>query len=85
MLRFDDAGGLRTSDGEAPTWFEIAGGDGHYVDASAVIEGDTVVVSSETVDEPVSARFAWHTRAELNLVNGAGLPAGAFRTHRPEN
>ena len=85
VLRFDAADGLRTSDGAPPTWFEIAGADGQYVEASAVIEGDTVVVSSEAVDEPVSARFAWHTRAEPNLVNGAGLPAGAFRTHRPEN
>ena len=85
VLRFDAADGLRTSDGAPPAWFEIAGADGQYVEASAVIESDTVVVSSEAVNEPVSVRFAWHTRAEPNLVNGAGLPAGAFRTHRPEN
>lgn len=83
VLRFDDADGFRTRDGEAPTWFEIAGDDGQYVQASAVIEGDTVVVSSAAVSAPASVRFAWHTGAEPNLENGAGLPAGAFRTHRP--
>ena len=81
VLRFEHAAGLRTSDGEPPAWFEIAGADGRYVEAAAVIEGATVVVSSEAVSDPVSARFAWHTVAEPNLVNAAGLPAGAFRTH----
>ena len=80
VLHFDDAEGLRTRDGEPPTWFEIAASDRHYVEASAVIEGETVVVSSAAVSAPVSVRFAWHTGAEPNLENGAGLPAGAFRT-----
>ena len=52
-----------------------------FFEASAVIDGDTVVVSSEAVANPVAVRFAWHTAAEPNLVNGAGLPAGAFRTY----
>ena len=85
VLHFDHAAGLRTADGEAPTWFEIAADDRQYVEASAAIDGETVVVSSESVTRPASVRFAWHTLAEPNLVNGAGLPAGAFRTHRPEN
>ena len=83
VLRFDHADGLQTRDGEPPTWFEIAGDDQQFVEASAVIDGETVVVSSEAVPNPAAVRFAWHTVAEPNLVNGAGLPAGAFRTHRP--
>ena len=82
VLSFDHAGGLTTRDGEPPTWFEIAGEDRQFVEASATIDGETVVVSSEAVLHPVAVRFAWHTAAEPNLVNGAGLPAGAFRTHR---
>ena len=81
VLTFDHADGLTTRDGEPPTWFEIAGDDQQFVEASAVIDGETVVVSSDAVSDPVAVRFAWHTTAEPNLVNGAGLPAGAFRTH----
>ena len=82
VLHFDHAEGLQTRDGAAPAWFEIAGSDGQYVDASALIDGESVVVSSDAVSDPVSARFAWHDSAAPNLVNGAGLPAGAFRTHQ---
>ena len=81
VLSFDHAAGLMTHDGEPPTWFEIAGDDQQFVEATAVIDGETVVVSSDAVSDPVAVRFAWHTAAEPNLVNGAGLPAGAFRTH----
>ena len=80
VLRFDHADGLTTRDGELPTWFEVAGADRQFVEASAVIDGETVVVSSDAVSDPAAARFAWHTAAEPNLVNGAGLPAGAFKT-----
>ena len=81
VLGFAHADGLMTRDGKPPDWFEIAGDDRQFVEASAVIDGDTVVVSSTAVTNPVAVRFAWHTTAEPNLVNGAGLPAGAFRTH----
>ncbi len=49
VLRFDHADGLMTRDGEPPDWFEVAGDDRQYVEASAVIDGETVVVSSEAV------------------------------------
>ena len=81
VLTFDHADGLTTRDGEPPTWFEIAGDDGQFVEAAAVIDGETVVVSSDAVSDPAAVRFAWHATAEPNLMNGAGLPAGAFRTH----
>ena len=81
VLTFDHADGLMTRDGEPPDWFEIAGDDQQFIEASAVVDGDTVVVSSEAVTNPMAVRFAWHTTAEPNLMNGAGLPAGAFRTH----
>lgn len=81
VLTFEHADGLTTRDGEPPTWFEIAGDDRQFVEASAVIDGEAVVVSSDAVSDPVAVRFAWHTTAEPNLMNGAGLPAGAFRTH----
>lgn len=60
--------------------FRIAGEDQKFVDAQAVIDGQTVVVSSEQVANPIAVRFAWHGLAEPNFFNGAGLPASPFRS-----
>jgi sialate O-acetylesterase len=83
-IRFDYAfGGLRSRDGKPLDWFTIAGPDGEFVPAQARVDGDSVVVWSEQVEQPKAARFAWDETAQPNLVNGAGLPAGPFRTNRP--
>ncbi|MCF7817599.1 MAG: hypothetical protein K9M54_06935 [Kiritimatiellales bacterium] len=76
---FESAKGLATRDGKDPDWFEIAGKTGGFKKAEAKIEGDAVVVQSSEVAEPIAVRFAWHKLATPNLVNGAGLPAAAFR------
>ena len=80
-LSFDAIGsGLMSRDGKPLTWFEIAGEDKQFVEAQATIDGDTIVVSSETVANPGIVRFGWHQRAEPNFVNKEGLPASPFRT-----
>lgn len=81
-LKFDHARGLKSRDGKPLDWFEIAGEDGNYVPAEAVIDGEDVLVSSPRVERPASVRFAWSQMAEPNLANAAGLPASAFRTKR---
>jgi len=61
--------------------FAVAGADGVFQWADAVIDGDTVVVSSASVQKPVAVRYAFaskHTWA--NLFNKDGLPALPFRT-----
>ncbi len=76
------AGGLVAKDGPLRR-FAIAGADGKYVWAEATIEGDSVVVSSPQVAQPVAVRYAWANNAEgCNLYNQAGLPASPFRTDR---
>lgn len=79
-LSLRNAKGLKSSDGKTLTWFTIAGKDGEFVAADAIIEGEKIVLSSPKVDEPLQVRFAWHEEAQSNLVNGAGLPAVPFRT-----
>lgn len=76
---FGNADGLRTRDGKAPTYFELCGKDGVFHPAAATLDGSAVVLTAPEVPAPVAARFAWRIDAEPNLVNGAGLPAGAFR------
>lgn len=82
-LYFDHVGsGLTSRDGKPLTWFEISGGDKKFVGARASIEGETVLVWSETVTAPVAVRFGWHEQAQPNLANKEGLPASPFRTDR---
>ncbi len=72
-------GGLVAKDGPL-TDFTIAGTDKAFVPATATIDGDTIIVSSDKVPDPTAVRFAWSNTAEPNLFNGAGLPASSFRT-----
>jgi sialate O-acetylesterase len=60
--------------------FEVAGSDGVFAPADAEIEGNTVVVWSDTVARPVHAAYAWAARPRANLYNKEGLPASPFRT-----
>ncbi|MEQ1829312.1 MAG: sialate O-acetylesterase [Pirellula sp.] len=72
--------GLATRDGQAPNLFEIAGEDRKFAPAQAVIDGDSMLVSSSEVANPVAVRFAWSETARPNLMNKEGLPACSFRT-----
>jgi sialate O-acetylesterase len=82
-VKFDHVGsGLVSRDGKPLTCFEIAGEDKKFVAADAQIDGDSVLVSSKDVPNPVAVRFAWRHDAEPNLMNKEGLPASPFRTDR---
>lgn len=73
-------GGLKSRDGKPLSEFEIAGADGKFVPAEAVIDGDTVVVSAKGVTGPEQVRFGWRKIANPNLSNKEGLPASPFQT-----
>ena len=67
--------------GEKLNRIAIAGADKIWVWAEAVIEGNTLVVSSPEVKEPVAVRYAFEMNPDgANLYNREGLPAGPFRT-----
>jgi len=60
--------------------FAICGKDGKYFWADeAVIDGDTVIVSSAKVAEPVGVRYAWAQNPTASLYNKAGFPAVPFQ------
>jgi sialate O-acetylesterase len=80
VVTFTHAEGL-TGKGGPLQWFQVAGVDGVYVEATAHVEGKTVVVHSDKAPVPVSVRYAWDNYPQgANLVNGAGLPAAPFRS-----
>lgn len=73
-------GGLASNDGAPLNWFELAGEDGNFRPAKAVIDGSTVVVSHPDIRNPVAVRFGWHEMAIPNLINQEGLPASPFHS-----
>jgi len=84
-LSFDHAsGGLTTRGGGKLEGFAIAGKDGRFEWADAVIDGAGIVVSSTEMEHPVAVRYAWADNPACNLENRSGLPAVPFRTDAPE-
>ncbi len=80
VVSFERPNGLKTADGQAPTFFEVAGADGNFVAAEAKIVGDKVEVSAPGLAEVKFVRFGWYNTAAPNLVNRAGVPVAPFTT-----
>jgi sialate O-acetylesterase len=74
---FEHANGLAAKGGTV-TGFEVAGVDGKFVPATAVLSGGTIVASSTAVAEPVYVRYGWANSPQCNLFNSDGLPASPF-------
>ncbi len=79
-LSFEHIGGGLVSRGGTLTHFTIAGADKKFFEAKAVIDGDTIIVSSNAVEKPIAVRYGFTNTAQPNLFNKAGLPASSFRT-----
>jgi sialate O-acetylesterase len=80
IVSFDDLGRGLEARGGPLQGFAIAGADRKFVWANAEIKGDTVVVNSPEVPEPVAVRYGWADFPVVNLFNKNGLPATPFRT-----
>ncbi len=80
VLHFKHVGkGLEAKDGELHG-FTIAGEDHKFHNARAEIQGDTILVWSDKVTQPVAVRYGWANCPVVNLWNKDGLPASPFRT-----
>jgi sialate O-acetylesterase len=79
-LSFDNVDGGLVAKGGDLTGFAVAGEDRKFVNASARIQGDSIIVWSVSVAHPVAVRFGWANYPEVNLFNREGLPASPFRT-----
>lgn len=83
-LQFTHSGkGLASADGKALDCFTIAGADGKFTPANAVIRGNKVIVSADGLKKPAAVRFGWNEAMRPNLYNKEGLPALPFRTDNP--
>ncbi len=80
VVTFDHATGGLVARGPALEGFEIAGADRQFVPARAKIDGETVIVWSDRVADPLAVRYAWKDDPDATLYNHADLPAVPFRT-----
>jgi sialate O-acetylesterase len=79
-VSFTHAGGELVGRDGPITAMEIAGADRVFHQADAQIIGDTLLVSSPDVAEPVAVRYAWTNAPVANLYGDSGLPAVPFRS-----
>lgn len=80
FLKFTQIGEGMMSKGGKLIGFAIAGDDKKFVWGDAVIEGDTVIVTSPQIANPTAVRYGWANNPTCNLYNKAGLPASPFRS-----
>ena len=77
---------LVTKDGAEPSHLMIAGEDQIFYPAKGkIIDGTTLVVSSDEVPNPVAVRFAFNNTDMPNLFTKEGLPVNLFRTDNWDN
>jgi sialate O-acetylesterase len=61
--------------------FEVAGANKVFYPAKAIIKDNKVIVSSESVANPVAVHYGWaDDDTEINLFNKENFPASPFRT-----
>jgi len=79
-VMFDNvASGLAFRHADTLRGFAISGADGKWAWADATIDGDTVLVNSPDVSEPVNVQYALSKNSNFaNLFNKDGLPALMF-------
>jgi sialate O-acetylesterase len=71
--------GLASRDGLSLNSFELAGADEVYhTNATATIDGSTVLVSHPSVPAPAFVRFGWNGNVPHNFMNIEGLPVDTF-------
>ena len=71
----------RPFDVNSPIGFTIAGADKKFYNAEAkILEDGRVQVSSASVADPVSVRYAWAQNPICNMFADNGLPLTPFRT-----
>ena len=83
VVSFTHVGSGLMAKGDALEGITLAGADGKFHPARAVIEGSTVVVTSSKVANPAAVRYGWAMVPDGNLCNREGLPAAPFRSDPP--
>ena len=62
--------------------FLLAGADGKYFPATAAIEGEKIILTSEKVPSPAFVKYGFSKSPFLNIYNKDGFLMSPFRTDR---
>ncbi|TKG94612.1 sialate O-acetylesterase [Puteibacter caeruleilacunae] len=79
-IAFTHSEGLTSSDAQELRTFELAGIDGIFYPAQAIIKKSKVIVECKEVSNPTMVRYGYEPFTKGNLVNKAGFPASTFTT-----
>lgn len=82
-LSFDYAADGFQIKGDVATGFELADASGNYYPAVTSIHGNNIMLTSDKVPAPVSARYFWIDYADVTVFGANGLPLAPFRTNQP--
>jgi sialate O-acetylesterase len=80
VISFDHASTGLVVHGKAAAGVFIAGVDRVFYPAQVKVSGNTLIVSSKKVKQPVAVRYAFSNTALGNLFSQSGLPVSPFRT-----
>jgi sialate O-acetylesterase len=80
VISFTHLGLGLAAQGDSLKGFTMADASGKFMPARGVIEGATVVITSEKIIKPIAVRYGWAMVPDVNLFNREGLPAVPFRT-----
>ncbi|WOO41324.1 sialate O-acetylesterase [Rubellicoccus peritrichatus] len=82
-LEFINAeGGLSLTEDNGLTGFAITDDGDNWVWADAVVDGETIIVSSDAVEEPVAVRYGWAKFPIITVYSQAELPLLPFQTDK---
>ncbi|WP_411029959.1 sialate O-acetylesterase [Spongiimicrobium sp. 3-5] len=73
-----ESGQLTSKPMDNPCGFELAGTDGKFMAAKAVIHNHKIYLTSEKVVNPVKARYAWNDNPVCFIYGPEGLPMAPF-------
>ncbi|MBO8131613.1 MAG: hypothetical protein H0Z29_08885 [Candidatus Marinimicrobia bacterium] len=65
---------------DGKSYFQIAGENRVFYPAEVKVEGNTLIVFSDKVKNPVAVRYGWCNTPHATIFNKEGLPASPFRT-----
>ena len=80
VISFDNNPNGLSIKGKSVNEIYIAGADRQFYPAQAQVKGNTLIVWSKQVPQPVAVRYAFSNTAIGNLFSKEGMPVAPFRT-----
>lgn len=80
IIEFYNASNGLVVKGDQLNGFAVSGNDKKFVFATAKIEKNKVIITSDKISQIIAVRYGWADFPIVNLYNKEGIPASPFRT-----